>query len=233
MNISAMLEREPFYNVLFKTTSSYFRQVHGVEVNVGFNKTGDCKKLYLYCLPSFIAGEKITKGMREFLYSEYNIRGSLLKYLIGKLGVFAVTISHGLAANKRFYIEPSEAVKKPIFILPCNRSIRFYDFENDYVDCMVKESYRADFMENQMRFRLSNDYFFVPKVIEYGYRWYRERIMHGNPLARVRNQAAYRKGTADALAYMGVIAKDTIQYVDCGEYVRGLRDNISSMLGIH
>jgi len=230
MNISAMLEREPFYSVLFETTRSYFRQVHGVEVSVGFKKVDDCKKLYLYYLPSFIAGEKITNGMKEFLYSEYNIRGSVLKYIIGKLGVFAVIALHGLAAVKRFYIGPAKAVKEPIFISPCNRSIRFYDFKNDYVDCMVKEGYRADFMENQMRFRLSNDYFFVPKVCEYGYRWYRERIMHGNPLARVRDQAAHEKGTVDALSYMGIIAKDTIQYVDCGEYVRNLRDSIMSML---
>lgn len=230
MNISAMLERESFYNVLFETIRSYFRQVHGVEVDVGFNKTEDCKKLYLYYVPSFIAGKEITKGMRKFLYSEYNIRGSMLKYFIGKLGVFAVTVTHGIAANKRFYIGPAKAVNKPIFILPCNRSIRFFDFKNDCVDCVVKESYRSDYMENQIQFRLSNDYFFVPKVVEYGFRWYRERIMHGNPLARVRNYSAYKKGTAEALAYMGIVAKDTIQYVDCREYVRNLIDHIESML---
>ncbi|MEA4894592.1 MAG: phosphotransferase [Oscillospiraceae bacterium] len=230
MNISAMLEREPFYDVLFETTRRYFLQVHGVAVNVGFYKKADCKKLYLYRLLSFVSSKKITKGMKEFLCSEYNIRGNILKYFIGKLCIFAVTALHGLAADKCFYIGPEKTVNAPIFILPCNRSIRYYDFENDYVDCIVKEGYKADFMENQLSFRLSNNYFFIPKVVEYGYRWYRERIMHGNPLARIRNKAAYKKGTADALAYMGIIAKDTIQYIGCGEYIRNLCDNVESML---
>ena len=229
MDISSMLDREPFYDVLFDTVRSYYRLVHGVEISVGFNKTDDCRKLYSYFIPSFIAGKKITGGMREFLYSEYNIRGSVLKYLLGKIAVFVSTASRGLAAGKRFFVEPAATVAEPVFILPCNRSIRFFDFEHDCVDCMVKESYKTDFMENQLNFRLSADYPFVPRVLEYGPRWYREGIMHGKPLARVRNQLAYEKGTSDALAYMGVIAKDTIQYVDCGEYTRSLSESIKKM----
>ncbi len=230
MDILSMLKREPFYDVLFETIRSYYLQVHGVEVSVGFNNKYDSKKLYLYFIPSFIAGKKVTGGMREFLYSEYNIRGSVLKYLLGKIAVFVSTASHGLAAGKCFFVEPAAAVPEAIFILPCNRSVRFFDFEHDCVDCMAKDNYKIDFMVSQLSFRLSADYPFVPRVLEYGPRWYRERIMRGKPLARVRNQLAYEKGTSDALAYMGVVAKDTLQYEACGEYAQSLGDNIKNML---
>lgn len=226
-----MLEREPFYKILIMSIETYYKVVEGKIVNISSKKNKNAKLLFLYYKPSFLSERFITKDMRNFLYSEYNIRGALPKFLIGKFGVFIITHSYGLFAKEKFYLCCSEGLlNERIFISPCNRSIRFYNFSRGYVDCIVKEGYSDKYMLNQLQFRLNYNHFCIPKILASGERWYREKIMYGNPLIRVRKQDAFLKGQDQALANLKELVNETLEYIDIDFYVKTLREELFILL---
>lgn len=219
MDVTTMIKREPFYEILGETIEQYYIMVFNEQISFLNSKKADATKVYFYFVPSFLSTLPIKREMRDFLYSEYNIRGSKIKYLLGKLAVFAVTHSAGMIAKKKFYISSGTEKLNGILISPCNRSIRFYDFNNGYVDCIVKSRYSNGYMQNQLQYRLKCKYHFVPKIKKYGERWYREEIMYGNPLIRVIDDNVYYHAQETALKYMGIIARDTLKNIPIGEYI--------------
>lgn len=229
MNTKTMLERENFIEVLTATVKKYYRQVHDAEVELTEHFRPGAVKLYLYMVPLFLSRFPLSKGAKEFLYSEYNIRGSILKYIIGKLGVFSITNSFGIGAAKKLYLTVPEGVSTSLFISPCNRSIRFYDFEADTVDCILKEGYGGEFLNNQLDFRMGCSYSFVPRVLERGSDWYRERIMHGHALARVRSRQLYERSLNTALSYIAALAADTREFTDALTYSAELTDRLAGL----
>lgn len=225
-----MLEREPFLKILITTLESYFNVVKGKAIQVSLEKSENARKLFLYYKPSFISERFLTQEMRKFLYSEYNIRGNIIKFLIGKLGVFIITHSFGQLAKIKLYLRYSEdSLGESIFISPCNRSIRFYYFEKGYVDCIVKEGYGDIYMHNQLSFRLKYRYSFIPNILTSGERWYREKIMYGNPLIRVRNQKAFLKGQTQALENLKELKHETLEFVNIAHYITHLKNEIFTL----
>ena len=230
MNTETMLGRENFYAVLFETIENYFRTVHNLDIKVSDKKEENCTKLYVYFLPLFCSSFPMSPGAKEFLYSEYNIRGNLLKYIVGKIGVFVIVHSYGIGAKKRFYINSTKEIVKNIFIAPCNRTIRFYNFKENYVDCMAKAGYNHDFLDNQLFVRRQFLYEFIPKVLKKGDDWYREEIMHGNALARVRNEALYKQSSDTVIEYMRESVADTMQSVSALQYYLQLKNELQNIL---
>ncbi len=219
MDALGMIKREPFYEILQSTTNEYGKAVFSEETNFSEEIASGKKKMYFFMVPSFASVLPISKKMRRALYSEYNIRGSKIKFLIGKLGVFAVTHSGKLFASKTFCFSENSQALKNVMISPCNRSIRYFNFEKGYVDCYVKSMYSNAYMQNQLQFRLQEKYDFVPKVISYGDRWYREEIMYGNALARVTNDADYLSSQETALSFIKQIADDTLENISSNDYL--------------
>lgn len=229
MDAKTMLQRESFTDVLYKTIAHYFKTVHNIDVTITKNRLCNSKKMYIYYLPLFVSGFPVTRGMRKFLYSEYNVRGSWLKYFIGKFGVFVITHSFGLFASDSFYISSENKIPN-YFISPCNRTIRFYNFDKNHVDCIVKNGYKSDYLHNQVKFRLGANYTFIPQIMENGETWYRERIMYGNALARVRDEQVYQKSITDTMKYLKQLVQDTMIEKDSLNYYHELKQEINRLL---
>lgn len=229
MNTQTMLARENFMDVLFGTIKKYYRQVQGTEVELSLKKQKGFRPLYLYYKPLFVSGFPMSRGAKEYLYSEYNIRGNLLKYLIGKLGVFATTNSFGIGATKRIYISAAGQINTDLYISPCNRTVRFFDFEADTVDCILKEGYKPLFLNNQLDFRMNCRYDFVPKVLNRGEDWYTEEVMHGNALARVRDMQVHAESLRVIDSYIKQLAEDTREDMLGQTYFIGLKQQILSL----
>ena len=222
MNARTMFSRENFTEVLLDTIKVYYQQVHGVDVELSLEKKKGFRKLYLYSTPLFVSGFPICKGAKTFLYSEYNIRGSILKYIIGKMGVFLIVHSYGLGAFQRIYIGAKEQIDTSIFISPCNRTVRFYDFKHDIVTCVLKNGYQPLFLNNQLDFRLESQYGFVPKVLERGENWYTEKIMWGHALARVRDVRLHKHALETVDEYISQLAGDTFSVIEGQEYFNNI-----------
>ncbi len=221
-----MIRREDFYPILFKTIETYFMEVFRSEIKLSFDQTKNSDRLYVFSPPSFISRRKAPKGLSTFLYSEYNIRGNFFKFLLGKLGVFVATHSFGYMALRSIYFSPTGVFPECVFIVPNNRSIRVFNYEIMMVDCIIKDSFTNKYFINQLNFRKSHQYSFVPPLIDCGDQWFREPIMLGNALARVTSEHKYNKGIQQAIHAIGIIAKDTIQFEHAGKYVRYLIEDL-------
>lgn len=229
MDIASMLEREDFYTILRETLCAYYRQVHNRDIRVEYQPFDGCETLYIFSRLSFIARKKVPAGAREFLYSEYNIRGNKLKYLAGKLLVFLATHSGGLGAVRKLYITKG-ALGQNAFISPQNRSIRLFDYDSMTVDCIIKSSFTSTYFANQLAFRKTHRYDFVPALIDSGDNWFRERIMRGHALARVTDEKAYAAAEQQAIKHITRLAQDTWKTVDAVEYIHTLAEDIRGKL---
>ena len=205
MDFRTMLEREPLKEVLIRTINEYFHEVVGKNITASDRNEGNSVPLYIFSKPFFVSYLPFPKGLDEFLYSEYNIRGNVLKYLLGKAGVFAVLHSGSALAKDKIYL-CGEVSKRRFFISPCNRTVRFYYYDDDSVDVIAKSGYQNEFLKNQVYFRQHTEFSFVPGITASGDRWYREAIMHGHALARLRDKNLLSGATRqvdDALRVLG------------------------------
>lgn len=229
MIISAMLDREDFYKILIETLEFYYNKTQNKNVKVSYDKFKDSDELFIYPRLSYISRRITPSGAKKFLYSEYNIRNSFIKYLCGKLMVFLGTHTFGLGASKKIYIS-NDIVGKNEFISPQNRSVRIFNYETLTVDCVAKSGFTDFYFNNQLKFREDCNYDFVPKLLEHGERWFRERIMLGHALARVTVEEDYKKAVSDVLLYLRIIANDTMVFITADKYVAMLAEEIKEKL---
>lgn len=229
MRLADMLLREDFYEILKNTTEAYFRQVLGKEALFSYEKHAGCEKLIVNGKLSFISQVPAPAGLRQFLLAEYNVRGSKLKYVIGKAAARIIGTWPQIGKLRTAYIT-RDVLGKDVFINPQNRSIRFFDYRSMTVDCIIKSGFTDKYFANQLRFRRQYSYDFMLPLLDSGEGWFREPILEGHPLARVTDENAYRKGLEDAFSHIGRLAADTLSYEDSQTYVSGLRERIAGLL---
>ena len=231
MDIASMLEREDFYSILKQTLCTYYERVHGCKIRVEYEPFEGSETLYIFAKLSFISRKKVPAGAREYLYNEYNVRGNFLKYLAGKALVFLGTHSGGLGAVRKLYITRG-VLPENAFISPQNRSIRIFDYDKMTVDCIIKDGFTDRYFNNQLAFRKKFSYDFMLPLLDSGEGWFREKILRGNPLARVTDNALYTEAQQTALSHIGRLAADTQTTAPAGEYLSRLSADIRRKLAL-
>ncbi len=227
-----MVLREDFYKINENTLRRYFKIVHGKDVDIktkGYN-LWNCVIIYPHL--GSIMTRVPNRKLLEFLLNEYNIRNNCIKYILAKLYVLGCFFSFGLLAEKGLYISDKTVFDRSTAIIPTNRKIRIYNFRTGYVDVIIKDTFTQKYFDNEVSFRLNNVYDFVPPIVEYGDDWYREAILPGQPLARVKNEWLYQKCVNDAVKYIGIIAESTLEYVNASDYSRNLYTEILRKMDI-
>ncbi len=154
------------------------------------------------------------KKVRKYLLNEYNVRNSVIKYVIAKAYVLACFFSFGVLGGKGLEISDRKLFHNNMAVIPANRKIRIYDFKSGTVDAIVKDTFTKKYFSNELAFRLNSKYDFVLPVKEHGGDWYREDILQGRALARITEEPVYQECLADAAQYIGALAKATLEYTD-------------------
>lgn len=227
MDLSSMLDREDFFGLLSDTVEAYFKEAEQTDARLVQTK----KRANLVIKPKLSAlyPPRISKAAQAFFYSEWNTRGSKLKNLAVKAYVFAMLHTGRLFSAYRFRLEPEKLVGRDLVIAPNNRSIRFFDYRSGTVGCMIKAGFTDKFFRNQLRFRLTHSYPFLLPMKRWGNDWFVEPILRGHPLARVTDEALYRKGMSDAFDAIRTLADDTARRVDARDYARSLIERITAL----
>lgn len=115
-------------------------------------------------------------------------------------------------------------------ILPCNRKIRIIDFENQHIDSIIKAGFTRKYFANELSFRKESTYPFVPPVLLHGENWYREPLLQGQPLARVTDSRQYDLSVNMAIEHIGVIGRDTLNFIDSRQYASDLLNQIVELI---
>ena len=226
MDLSSMLAREDFFGLLSSTTEAYFKEAE--QKNVKLTRQKEDANLVIKPRLSALYPPKISKAAQAFFYSEWNVRGSQLKNLAVKAYVFAMMHTGRLFSSYRFRLTP-DAATNDLVIAPNNRSIRFFDYKTGIVGCRIKDGFSDKYFKNQLQFRLEHHYDFLLPMERWGEKWFTEPILQGHPLARVTDEAMYRKGMSDAFAAIRTLADDTAHAVDARAYLRGLTERIAAL----
>lgn len=229
MNIEGMLKREDFFEILAKTISGYYKNTLNRDVYFGYEKRDGCDEIVINKTLSFISKIPVKRGLYEFLNSEYNIRASIVKYILGKIAVRIICLFPSIGKVKIAYISKG-ILGKNEFINPQNRSIRIFDYNKLTVDCIVKDGFTDRYFQNQLNFRKHYHFDFMLPLLACGKNWYREPILRGNPLARVTNKDDYENGLSTVYSYLEQLISGSIEEQRLGDYALSLINHIQTLL---
>lgn len=173
MKISYMLKREDFYKINEQTLQSFFKGQDNKETT-----------LFIYPHLNAIIKRIPSKEVKQYIYTEYSVTGSLLK----KLFVWGYTRlclnTLGLFSARKIKI-PAE-ISSHVLIYPCNRKFRIFDFKENTVSVITKSGFSNKSLQNEIEFRTKcKPCNFILPIESYTDKTYTELIINGIPLARL------------------------------------------------
>ena len=224
-----MIQREDFWRILSETVKEYYQKVHHKSILFEYEKKPGLETVIVNDKLSFVCRPQAPSGLRRFLLAEYNVRGSKIKYVLGKVIVHIICKFPSIGKRRTAFITQG-VLGKDVFISPQNRSIRFFDYGSMTVDCIVKKEFSSYYFQNQLQFRKNNHYSFMVPLIESGDNWFREPILSGNALARTTNQTMYEKGFTDVLNAIRQLANDTCQKINSIDYMRLVQGKLEMLI---
>lgn len=224
-----MLTREDFLTILKNTIENYYRCVYNKEIIFSYEKFDNSECIVINKLLSFVTRKSAPASLWKHLNSEYNIRGSYLKYLMAKVAIVAACCNTSVGKFKYAYITKG-CIGDNVIISPQNRSIRIYDYNSNSVDSIIKSGFTNKYFKTQLDFRLNHNYSFLNPLLAYGENWFREPILIGHPLVRETNQARFDKGFSDTIKYIKQIINDSVKYVIGADYIQKLSDSFTNKL---
>ncbi len=211
MKISQMLVREDFYAINDRTLQNYYASA-----------TGETH-LFVYPQLNAIITKKPSSAVKKYLFNEYGVRANPCKRLLVNGYVRACLHTSGVLSSKRVTV--AAQVKDDTLIYPCNKKYRVFHFDENVVDVIAKSGFDDSDLQREIVFRTKDSLpAFVPALVSHDANGYRERIIDGLPLARIRDGFdTYRD---EAYRQLSAYAQEQRRDVACGEYVRGLQAQI-------
>ena len=180
MKISEMLKREDFYTINEETLKEYY-------ANTGNSTT----EMYIYPKLNAIVTSHPGEKVKNFLLTEYSAQ-SPIKNIIARTYVKACLSTKGLLADNEINVKAK--IGDETLIYPCNKKYRIFDFENNTVSVIIKKGFKKDDLTHEIEYRKNDDLpSFVPKIIRYDSNGYTEEIIHGKPVARIRDRQKYNE----------------------------------------
>lgn len=212
MKISQMLVREDFYAINDRTLKNYYASASGET------------HLFVYPQLNAIVTKKPSASVKKYLFNEYGIRANPCKRLLVNGYVWACLCTRGMLASKRVLV--AAQVKDDTLIYPCNKKYRVFHFDENVVDVIAKSGFDDSDLQREIVFRTKDSLpAFVPALVSHDANGYRECIIDGLPLARIRDGFdIYRD---EAYRQLSAYARQQSRDVSSSEYICGLREQIA------
>nr|WP_321376040.1 phosphotransferase [uncultured Bacteroides sp.] len=190
MKISEMLVREDFYTILEQTLSDNRETIHAMEAPISVTDASNDCTLFVNAQLNSIMTAHPSRDVVDYLKTEYNVSGGLLRRLMVRGYLTAATTFVKRFVQKGIKINFKTGVDKDnILIYPCNKKIRLFDFGKGMVYTMLKRDFPPLYIDRETKFRLEHKAPFIPEIAESGAGCYSEKIINGMPVARINDQA--------------------------------------------
>ena len=213
MKISYMLKREDFYEINKNTLKQFYR-----------DSTKE-KTLYIYPELNAIVTARPSKTVRQYLYTEFRVNGSLLKRLLVRLYAGVLLNSGGLLAARRLRIKTDADGNTLIY--PCNKKYRVFDFKENRVSVFAKDGFPGDGLANEIAFRRENAADFIPGLLCSDENGYTEAIIDGCPVVRTGERVQALSDRAFGI-WDAYILPHT-RHIPAGEYAQTLQNRIDGL----
>lgn len=212
MKISQMLAREDFYTINDRTLKDYYADASG------------STQLFVYPQLNAIITKKPSLAVKKYLSDEYDVRTKPCRRLLINGYVCACLHTRGLFSARRITV--TAEVNDNTLIYPCNKKYRVFHFDENVVDVIAKSGFGDDDLRREIAFRTKENLpLFVPALVSNDARGYRESIIAGLPLARIREGfGTYRD---EAYRQLSEYAHKQSRDVPRKEYVFHLQSEIA------
>ena len=213
MKISYMLKREDFYTINENTLKTYYRD------------SQTPTRLYIYPALNAIVTARPAKAVRQYLYTEFRVSGSLLKRLLVRLYAALCLNSFGLLASRSIRL-PADADAHTL-IYPCNKKYRIFHFRENTVTVLGKDTFPTDDLQQEIRFRTGHTAPFIPGLVRSDASGYTEQIIDGQPVARTGSRMGQLCDRAFGI-WSEYIAPHT-QSVPASQYAATLSEELQAL----
>ena len=231
MTIYEMLFREDIYGIMEKTLKDYYEQVHGVDVDVKVEKSA-FKNYYVIYPRLGVAMARIpSASVLRDIYSQFNVQGNLLRKIAAWGYITLCTLTFGLLGSRSLKVGRRAFCDRMVYFMPCNRKIRIFNYREGYVDAILKVGFSDNNFKNELHYRENQKYSFIPGLIQFGKRWYREAIVKGTGLVRLP-EPKYSEKVDEIKALLKPFYEDGLHSVNAGDYCKRLADYIESKLPV-
>lgn len=222
MGYKALLKREDVYSIFRSTVEKFYKDNNYDNVYVDYKKQKETKCLVMIPFFGMIMPNWPCKKIRKHYYDAFNIRGNIIKNVLGKVCIFFLTHGFGrLFCDKRVYISKQLINNETIFCI-CNRSVRIFDLKNDISYSIQKDSFTDYFFKNQLNFRIMNHYDFIPPVLNNGTFWFSEPLLEGHTLARTTDDNVFSGSKTEVFKSLDALYSKTQTIVDLENYLKQL-----------
>jgi len=232
MAISDLQRRENFYEINNITLEKYFSEInqttHCVEICEN-SPTYLINKSIFFVYPKInaIITKDNSKEVRKYIYKEFSNNPNLLKRFAIYFYTRLLVKSKGRFSDKCISMEPKIKDENSLLIFPGNKKIKIFNFKENYIDNIVKESFINYCFNKELDFRLNNrKYDFILGIERYSNRWYREKIIDGVSLPRISNKNRHKLFKENANTLLNLLQKDTEKEIEMGEYINTLVSKI-------
>lgn len=217
MTIQEMLVREDIYTILSETLEDYFHTVQNNDVSVKVEKSLLRNSYVVYPRLGVVTHRFPAWAVAKNIYDQFNVQGNILRKIAAWGYITLCFLSGGLMASRSLYISDTKWCRRNRYIMPCNRKIRIFDYGEGYVDAILKIGFSDLCFKNEIFYRLTPNYVFIPPLIKHGSRWYREELLSGRALVRL-NEPLYSEAVEKTKQSMGTLYRDTLHYEDISSY---------------
>lgn len=232
MTISDLQRRENFYEINNKTLEKYFSEINQLThyVRICKNKYNySLNKSYFFVYPKInaIVTKKNSEEVRKYIFKEFSNNPNLLKRFAIYFYTRLLLKSKGRFSDKCISIKPKIEDENSLLIFPGNKKIKIFNFKENYIDNIVKESFIDYCFNKELNFRLNNTkYNFVLTVEKHSNRWYREKIIDGVSLPRISDKSKHKLLKEIVNKILDLLQEDTKIEIKIGEYVNTLVSKI-------
>lgn len=184
MTILEMFEREDIYKILRTTLEEYYEKVHNREIKVKVEKKHFFQRIVVYPRLGIIVPLFPSWNIIKATYVWFDVQNNLPKKLFAWMYITLCFLSFGLLADASIQLSDMSVFTRNTLYMPSNRKIRVYDYEKGYVDSILKDGFNDFFFNNEIEVRKQPKFDFILGLMDYGFRWYREKLLNGRCLVR-------------------------------------------------
>ena len=245
MRISLLLQREPFGSILERTLSGFWGELYGRAFSVRWRAGRPDPRvrgsqteqtwlanIYLNAIFTADANPAVFDPIRR----EFSRNATWWKRPAQRMYV-ALALSSWCgpwAAQASMAVAPDVPGARDQLVVAGNHKIRLLDLGTGLAYGVLKDGFRPDFLQRELRVRQEAAKLGVPvpELVSIGHSqtWFSERYVSGTPINRLADRSAAARAVKVAAEALGRLTDQTRQKELLDEYVGRLWSRIESLL---
>lgn len=239
MKIELLLEREPFWEILFSTLDSYYQNTDNKKRNFNLRnkKVKDLFNRNIFLVNSklnIIFNPHVDKNIFSQTKKEFSYHPNRLKCWIQTVYVnLATTFPFSIMfADDILEIKPLIPHSHDILILGGNNRLRIIDLKSNIMIVILKEGFSRYFFDNEVLLRENLLDLDIPKFIssDSANSFFTEEIISGTPINRLHSNQSSQKALEQAILNLRKMYDQTIETITLAKYTSQLQNEVNELI---